>query len=155
MKGLKKKFPDYESYKDADITKILSPEEIEKSDILLCNQLKTVVLRNEGNLSFTSIDLPVEAQLSPMYAITSADFNNDGHNDIIMGGNQYSVVPEMGIYDGSHGLYLQNDGKLNFNNIDGGGFRVDGEIRDFIIQDNLLSVIVSRDSLITFKFNYE
>ena len=156
MKGLKKKFPDYESFKDADITKILSPEEIKKSDILLCNQLKTVVLRNEGNLSFTSIDLPIEAQLSPMYAIATSDFNNDGHKDIIMGGNQYSVVPEMGIYDGSHGLYLQNDGELNFKyNNDGDGFRVDGEIRDFIIQDGLLSVVVSRDSLITFKFNYE
>ena len=153
MKGLKKRFPDFASFKDADITKIFTEEELSKADVLECNQLKTVLLLNDGSYNFSSVPLPAEAQLSPIYAIDTHDFNNDGEMDIVMGGNLYGVVPEIGIYDGTYGLFFRNEGDLKYTTqSDGDGLRVDGEIRDFIINDSLLSVIVSNDTITTFKF---
>jgi len=153
MKGLKKRFPDFASFKDADITKIFTEEELSQADILVCDQLKTVLLLNNGNFNFSSSSLPSEAQLSPIYAIDTKDFESNGHTDIVMGGNLFGVVPEIGIYDGTYGLYLKNEGGLNYTTTgDGSGLRVDGEIRDFIINDSLLMVIVSNDTITTFKF---
>ncbi len=156
MKGLKKRFPDFNSFKEADITNILTQEELENADILECNQLRTVLLINEGQYKYSSVALPYEAQLSPIYAIDTGDYNSDGHTDIVMGGNLYGVVPEMGIYDATYGIYLENDGNGNFNTYSNGkGLRVDGEIRDFITTDSLLTVIISNDSLKTFKFQHD
>jgi len=153
MKSLKKRFPDFKSFQSADITAIFTKEELSKASTLVCNQLKTVLLLNDGNMNFSSVALPPDAQLGPIYTIQSHDFDRDGDMDIIMGGNQYSVVPEMGIYDGIYGVYLENQGNMKYEAYDNGkGFMVEGELRDFIIQDSLLSVIVSRDSIVSFKF---
>jgi len=153
MKKIKKRFPDFESFKSADIKKIFTAEELEKASVLETNQLKTVLLINQGNYTFESANLPAEVQLSPVYAIASSDFDRDGDKDIVLGGNLHHVLPEMGIYDGSFGQYLEQEGTNQFTfQKSGTGFSVKGEIRDFIIQDDLLMVNVSKDSLVTFRY---
>ncbi len=153
IKKLKRKFPDFESFKHADITSIFSPEELEEAQVLTANQFKTVLLINNGSFNFKSVSLPKEVQFSTCYASASADFDNDGDLDLILGGNLYNVVPEMGIYDGHQGLYLENLGnnKFIFHN-DGRGFHVNGEIRDLSVIKDLILVSVSKDSLQTFRF---
>ena len=42
-----------------------------------------------------------------VYAIED-DFDADGDLDLVLGGNLYRAKPEVGIYDASHGLYLDN-----------------------------------------------
>jgi len=150
IKSLKKTFPDFESFKNADITKIFTTEQLKNVDILNINQLKTVVLMNMGNFSFENLPLPIEAQFSPVYAIEAKDFDRDGDLDILLGGNQFYVKPEMGIYDASDGVYLENQ-ELEFvhqQNV----FSVSGEIRDFVSMDSILIALVSRDSLKMFEF---
>ena len=63
---------------------------------------------NKGNFEFERISLPQEVQFSPVYAINTSDFDNDGDKDIVMGGNLFNVKPEVGIYDASYGIYLEN-----------------------------------------------
>jgi hypothetical protein len=58
--------------------------------------LETVVLINQGNGKFAIKRLPLEAQLTPIYAICVDDFDQDGIKDIILGGNLYGVKPEAG-----------------------------------------------------------
>ena len=58
----------------------------------------------------------------------------------------------MGIYDGSYGQYLENQGNNQFVLNEQSGFKVKGEIRDLMILDKQVLVNVSRDSLQTFKF---
>ena len=52
------------------------------------------------------------------------DFDKDGDLDIIAGGNLYNAKPEIGRYDASFGLFLENDGRGKFEVPDNGyGFK--------------------------------
>lgn len=153
MKSLKKRFPDFESFKTADITKIFTAEELGEAKVLITNQLKTVLLINHGNFKFTSATLPPEVQFSPIYATAAGDFDRDGDLDLLLGGNLFRVLPEMGIYDGSYGQFIENsgDGKFAYNK-NGEGLMVKGEIRDFLVKDNFIMVNISGDTLRAFGY---
>lgn len=104
-------------------------------------------------MEFEVRELPSQAQVSPIYAIASGDFDHDGDIDIILGGNLYAVKPEVGRYDASYGTFLKNDGKGNF--VVGKpaeGFFVQGEVRDFAVFDNFVIVARNNDELV--KLNY-
>ena len=71
----------------------------------------------------------------------------------MLGGNLYDVKPEIGIYDASYGLYLENLGNLKFKyHKDGNGFFVKGEIRDILISDKKVFVSKNNDKMEVFKF---
>ena len=145
IKSLKKKFPDYESFKTADITKIFDQKILNQSDIHSVNTLETSIYIKKEGFEFEKISIPKETQFSPVYSINSHDFDNDGDKDILLGGNLYDVKPEIGIYDASYGLYLENLGNLKFKyHRDGKGFFVKGEIRDILISDK--NVFVSKNN---------
>jgi hypothetical protein len=89
-----------------------------------------------------------------VYAIEHGDFDADGDVDIVLGGNLYRTKPEVGIYDASHGVFLEQDGASNFVSVkDGRGFSVLGEIRDFKVFDNTLYVLRNNDSIKSFKYS--
>ncbi len=153
MKGLKKRFPDYESFKNASIRNIFTEDELKEANLLQTTTLSSLILINEGDFKFNVQLLPVEAQISNIYAITTNDFDNDGDQDIVMGGNLYNVKPEVGRYDASYGVYLENMGDLKFKaRKDGNGFSVKGEVRDMIIHNDQLIVARNSDSLAIFKY---
>jgi hypothetical protein len=153
IKGLKKRFPDYDSFKDASIKDIFSPTELDNANQLVANTLSTVVIINEGNLKFSVKPLPIEAQFSTIYAIITDDFDNDGDQDIVLGGNLYSVKPEVGRYDASYGVYLENLGKMEFKSYNNEKrFSVKGEIRDFAIDNHKLFIARNSDSLVVLKY---
>ena len=153
MKVLKKKFPDYASFRNADITTIFDEQQRATALIQTANNFASAVLINQGNFNFTLKDLPQEAQLSPVYAIESADVDGDGDQDLFLGGNLFKAKPEVGIYDASYGTYLENTGDGNFRSFkDGKGFSVKGEVRDIKAIDKTLMVFRNNDSIATFKF---
>lgn len=153
MKGLKKKYPNFDSFKDQDMEAIFTKEGLSQAAMLEIDQLKSLVLRNDGSKGFTAIELPAEAQYSMMYASAFADFDHDGDIDIVMGGNQYNVVPEMGIYDGSYGVFLENDGIGGYRSQPtSSGFFVKGEVRDLFTIKNKLIAICSQDSAKVFTY---
>ena len=153
MKGLKKKFPDYQSFRDADITKIIDPPALRKAQIQEVNFLESVVLENKGNFNFSLHPLAAEAQLSPVYAIAADDFDRDGDMDLVLGGNQYRAKPEVGIYDASYGTYLEQTDSLHFRaSKQQKGLSVKGEIRDLKISPQGLLVIRNNDSIVAVKY---
>ena len=153
LKDLKKKFPNYESFKDASITEIFTEEELQGALKLETNTLSSIVLINEGNFNFKVVELPIEAQFSPIYAIHAHDYDQDGDVDIVMGGNLYGVKPELGRYDASYGIYLENLGDHQFKyHRDGRGLFLDGEIRDMEVMERHLIVTKNNDSIDVFKF---
>ena len=153
MKGLKKRFPDYESFKNAGIRDIFTEDELKEANLLQATTLSSVILINDGDFKFRVQVLPIAAQVSNVYAIATNDFDNDGDQDIVMGGNLYNVKPEVGRYDASYGVYLENLGDFNFKtHKDGNGFSVKGEVRDMIIHNDKLIVARNSDSLAIFKY---
>lgn len=153
LKYLSKKFPDYESFKNATIQDIFTKEQLDNSLTLEVNTLSSVILMNEGNFNFKVKELPFEAQFSPIYAITTADFDNDGDQDILLGGNLYGVMPEFGRYDASYGNYLENLGNGNFKyQQTGKGIKINGEIRDIKIINRQVFITKNNDSLEVYKY---
>ena len=72
-----------------------------------------------------------------------------------MGGNLFNVKPEVGIYDASYGIYLENINGKSFDfHPSGKGFFLKGEIRDILmINDNKMLVTRNRDSLTIYNFS--
>ena len=130
---LKKKYLKYEAYKGQTINDIFSEKELEGSIIHNITTLESVMLLNNGDGTFEIKILPQEAQLAPIYAILIEDINQDGHQDIVLGGNLHNVKPEVGRYDASYGVYLQGSESGEFKVLSPlqSGLALEGEIRDF------------------------
>lgn len=153
LKYLSKKYPDYESFKNASIQDIFTKEQLETSKVLEVNTLSSVVLFNIGDFNFKVQQLPFEAQYSPIYAIAPADFDKDGDIDIILGGNLYGVMPEFGRYDASFGNYLENIGNGNFKHFTTGkGLKINGQIRDIKVEKEKIFITKNNDSLEVYTY---
>jgi hypothetical protein len=150
MPYLKKKYLKYEAYKTQRIQDIFTPDELARAIILEAYQLSTCLLINDGRGNFSLKELPVQAQLSPVYGIEVFDFDGDSHADILLGGNLYRAKPEVGRYDASYGTFLKGDGTGNFRFLppEQSGFLLDGEVRDIITvpYPKGLCVLVARNN---------
>ncbi|HWB26798.1 MAG TPA: VCBS repeat-containing protein, partial [Chitinophagaceae bacterium] len=129
---LKKKYMTYESYKDQTVEDIFTAEQLQNAVKLEAYTMESSVFINNGKGGFERKALPREAQLSPMYGITVGDFDKDGKQDILMGGNFYESKPEVGIYDASYGVLLKGNGNGTFNTIPTqlSGIFISGAVRD-------------------------
>ncbi len=158
MKGLKKKFPDYNSFKNADLNTIFSEEALNLSTKATAVELKTSIYINDGNGGFTSIPLPKQVQMSPIFAIETGDFDLDGDIDIVLAGNLFRVKPEVGRYDASFGTFLENTGNDTigtpiFKVTPGNkGLKVTGEVRSIQKTNNTLLFVRNSDAFLRYKF---
>ncbi len=135
MPSLKKKYLKYASYQEQTINDIFLPEQLEKAVQSSVYELATSIIINQGNGKFMLKRLPTEAQFSPTYGISVADFDNDQIPDIVLGGNLYAAKPEVGIYDASQGMYLKGLGNGQFVQVatERSGLLFSGEIRDLVL----------------------
>ena len=146
---LRKKYTKYDKYAESQVNDIFTDAEFSKSKQLIVNELRTVWVENI-NREFVIHTLPIEAQFAPTQSILIQDFDGDGNQDIVLGGNFFTAVPKIGRYDASYGNYLQGDGKGNFKDIEPrkSGWTISGEVRDMkmiTIGDNS-AVIVARNN---------
>ena len=155
--SLKKRYLKYEEYKNQTVQNIFTESELKEAVKLDVFELGTGILLNDGKGKFTFSRLPVEAQISPMYAIEIDDFDLDGNQDILLGGNLYNVKPEAGRYDASYGIFLKGDGHGKFIAVPSlnSGLKIEGEVRDFVMLKskgrNLLLVARNNDSVSFYK----
>ena len=156
LRYLKKKYPDFQSFKDADMTQIFDEVQLSKASVQEVAELNSIILRNLGDNKFEKVLLPRSVQVSPVFAITSMDVDRDQDADLIMGGNLYKVQPEVGIYDASYGHCLINDGQGQFTDRSVElGFSVKGEIRDIKIIEETIFIFRNNDKVETYQINYE
>ncbi|MEY3600391.1 MAG: hypothetical protein RLZZ463_1168, partial [Bacteroidota bacterium] len=155
MKPLKKLFPDYASFKTADIEQILGPQGSEKAQHILANDLETTVLINQRKLEFKAVNLPKAVQISPVYAICAADFDGDGDLDLSFGGNLFRVKPEVGRYDASYAQWLVQENGQWLLPKPGHGLKIKGEIRSMLTYKNMLIAARNSDSLAIYTYGNE
>ena len=134
MPSIKKKFTDYKSYATATIEDIATPEQLAQATILKADNFATLWLENTGS-GFSLHHLPVEAQFAPVYAIVSADFNSDGHQDLFLAGNNRWSRIYFGRYDANHGQVFLGDGKGAFNYVLASktGISIRADVRDGVL----------------------
>lgn len=155
---LKKKYVKYSSYKEQSIQEIFGEEEINNSLQLQAFITESICLINTDN-GFQKIMLPIEAQLAPVYSISLDDYDGDKIPDILLGGNFYWSKPEVGIYDGSRGLFLKGRGNGTFTSttMDKSGVCVSGEIRDIhnlmVGKNKLVWITRNNDTPMILKLN--
>ena len=147
---IKKKYPTYESYANQTITDIFSPEELKDALILKASVFSSCYMENKGNDQFELSPLPREAQFSPIYAISTGDYNNDGNQDMILAGNFFGNKIQFGENDANKGLLLTGNGKGKFevqNDIKSGLY-IKGEVRDIVG-----ITLASGENIIVFALN--
>lgn len=150
---LKKRFLKYEDYKLKEITDIFDEEQLRTSVVHKATFLESAIMINMGNGTFNMKALPWEAQIAPVYAIYTGDFNADGNPDILLGGNFLEVKPEIGNYDASYGVCLLGDGQGGFTSIFNRelDLLIKGQVRDIqpirLGQKNLLLVALNNDTV--------
>ena len=131
--SLRQKFPTYTAYSNTTLQDILSGEQLKSANKLEANYFETTYFENDKGV-FKVKKLPVEASFFPVYAISTGDFNRDGKQDIILGGNTDRARIKIGKIDAGYGMMLKGDGKGNFEYVPQleSGLMVKGCIRDII-----------------------
>ncbi|MFT6993537.1 MAG: hypothetical protein ACJA1P_000262, partial [Maribacter sp.] len=138
LPNLKKKYLKFSSYQNQTVQDIFGAKAMEESMVLQAQTMvSTSFLYRNGK--YKEKILPAEAQFSPVYAIEVMDYDNDGHLDLLLGGNFYWSKPEVGINDGTRAVFLKGNGKGDFSSLEAAqsGLYVEGEVRD--IKSTILS----------------
>ena len=131
---LKKEYLKFENYKNKKMNELLDKSAMKNTKILEVYNLASLILKNESGIKFQIDTLPFMAQISPIYSILSDDLNNDGYNDIILGGNLSEIKPEFGPSKASYSsLFIGNkDSKFEYITSNKSGIFIDGDLRDLV-----------------------
>jgi enediyne biosynthesis protein E4 len=133
MVSLRQKFPTYTSYSNTTLQDIINEDQLKSAKKLEADHFETTYFENDKGV-FKAKKLPLEANFLPVYAIATGDFNHDGKQDIILGGNTDHARIKIGKIDAGYGMMLKGDGKGNFTYVPQleSGLAVKGCIRDII-----------------------
>ncbi len=131
MNFLKKKFLRYHDYANATINDVFTPEQLSKAQTFKANNIANVVFNNDGAGNFSQQLLSSKAQIFPINAIITDDFDKDGLTDLLVAGNDYSTEVETGRNDGGIGLFLKNFGAGKFRGVTvtQSGFYAPGDVK--------------------------
>jgi hypothetical protein len=134
MSIMRTRFQDYKSYADASVKEIFTPDELKGAKDLKSNYLKTAYFESSANGKFVEKQLPLEVQISPVYTITSLDYDADGKKDLLLCGNVSKARLRFGKYDANYGVLLKGDGKGKFAYVrqNQSGFALKGDVRSVL-----------------------
>ena len=153
MNFFKTLHPDYNSFAQANFEEMFSPVLDKKLREVEIQEFESCWYKNMGNGKYKKMRFPIEAQFAPIFSIDVNDYNQDGEEDILLGGNMYEVSPNIGRADASLGVYLESDGQGNYLSVEPekSGLMLQGQIRQIepIIINNqrLLLVAANNDSM--------
>ncbi|MEP6628277.1 MAG: VCBS repeat-containing protein, partial [Ginsengibacter sp.] len=150
---VRSRFTDYKSYADATMKEIFTPEELQGAKDLKANYLKTAYFESGADGKFHEKQLPLQAQMSPVYTITKLDFDKDGNEDLLLCGNINHARLKFGKYDANYGSLFKGDGKGNFTYItqQQSGFKIWGDVRSVIQINQMLLFGLNQQSLKAYK----
>ncbi|MCC6410395.1 MAG: VCBS repeat-containing protein [Saprospiraceae bacterium] len=131
MPSLRKDFVEYRKYAEAKFDDVFPAEKQKKARHFTAEMLESVWVENLGGEKWAVHVLPVEAQFSTVFAILPMDWDGDGQDDYLLGGNFYEVMPAIGRLDASYGALLLNK-KGVFKNVEPveSGLWLRGPVRD-------------------------
>lgn len=136
MPWITERLTSYEQYSRTTLEMLIGEPQLNQLDRLEATTLQSTVFIREGD-RFKPYPLPAEAQYSSAYAPVVADFDNDGHEDIVISQNDFGVHPDEPREDAGLGLLLLGDGSGQFRSvsISESGLIVPGEGRGAAVAD--------------------
>lgn len=157
MPIMKKKYLEYKKYADQTIQQVLTAEQLSQAQKYEVHTLETACILNNGNGTFTTKNLPFQAQWSPTYGIFADDFDQNGTVDMMITGNFFEAKPEIGRMDANYGLILRGDNKGNFTPVPfrQSGMKIKGQVRDIakvkVGGKDLYIVVQNNDKLLVYQ----
>jgi hypothetical protein len=150
---MRTRFTDYNSYSDASVKEIFTAEELADAKHLQANFLASAYFESGTDGKFHEKKLPVQAQFSPVYTLTTLDYNKDGNPDVLLCGNINNARLRFGKYDANYGVLLTGDGKGNFAyvNQQQSGFNIWGDVRSVLNINNTLLFGINQQPLKAYK----
>jgi hypothetical protein len=153
----RKKFNTYKAFAKADISKIMTEEQLAASTQLTINNDQSLLIENLGDGKWTHRPLPIEAQWAPIYGFEILEDN--GSMELLLVGNDFGNEPFIGPLDAFSGLHLKVADK-DFKIVPKANsqFEVPGNARDIekitaANGDKLLLVSQNNDKLLVFRKN--
>lgn len=114
---IRKRFSTYREFAGKKVDEIFTPEELAGAEKLMVHSLASGYLEN-NNGKFTFRQFDYSLQTAPLRAMLNYDFNKDGREEVLLGGNYFGVTPYHGKFDAMGGAILINPSKiLNSNEI--------------------------------------
>ena len=152
------KFENFISFAEANLEDILGEENLDNALHYQVKDLSSICLINNGNGEFEKIQLPREAQFSPIMDFTIADIDQDESPEIIAIGNLYPTEVETIRYDASIGTVLKyNDGEFEVLHNSKTGIRIHGDSKDskiIEVNNNKVLLVTNNDGPLTlFQIN--
>ncbi|MFV1987941.1 MAG: CRTAC1 family protein [Gemmatimonadota bacterium] len=105
---LRRVTPDNHAFASADLETLLGPGFREATRVEAA-ELRHVVLLNRGG-RFDIVPLPPVAQRAPAFGVVVADFDADGHEDVLLAQNHFATRLDIPRHDAGRGLLLLGDG---------------------------------------------
>ncbi len=157
LPGLKRKYLKYAAYKGQTMEDIFTKEELGRGRELRAYTLASMVFWGNGDGTYSAgQELPMAAQLAPMYAGALFEVSQSGRPELILGGNLYGVKPEAGRYDASFGVVLALGADRSIRAIPSqqSGLKVGGQIRAMLpLNDNQLLILRNDEDGIVLRLN--
>jgi enediyne biosynthesis protein E4 len=131
MVSMKKKYLRYENYSSVTFDNLFTKEQLANTENYKANCITNTFFMGDGKGNFTLQMMPPKAQLAPINAAIPFDFDNDGIQDILIAGNDYSTEVETGRYDAGIGLAIKNLGNGKFKSLPAteSGLNLDGDVK--------------------------
>ena len=106
------RLPNHHAYGLAGIQQVLGDKTAAARE-LRATTPDSMLFLNRGD-HFEAHRLPVEAQFSPAFGVSVADFDGDGNEDVFLAQNFFGVDAETSRHDAGVGLVLLGDGRGGF-----------------------------------------
>jgi hypothetical protein len=106
LPSFKKELLYYKDYGKKSIDELLPKSVLDDARVFQVKLLSSILVLSDPG-GYKQIELPLEAQYSPIYSLLVADLDNDGVEDVIAGGNQYQVKPQFGRHDASNAWFFK------------------------------------------------
>ena len=97
----------------------------------------------------------MEVQVSPVYTITSVDYDHDGNKDLLLCGNVSKARLRFGKYDANYGILLKGNGKGKFSSVpqSQSGFALKGDVRSALAIGNKLLFGINQQEVKAYQMN--
>ncbi len=158
LPNLRRRYPNYQTYAEAGIKDLFTPEQLSQAVHHEVYTFAHTWFERQGD-QFIPHPLPRATQVAPLYGIAAKDLNQDGIQDLVLGGNFFGVDPKRGRYDASLGHLLWGSPQGPSSQHGHKNLDVKGEIRDMVYVNlagrTLLLIGRNSDSLTWLEFAAE
>jgi hypothetical protein len=111
LPNLRKKYSTYKAFAGQSIEQIFTSDQLKKSAVYEVEELGSGYLKEtNGKYAFTRF--PNELQVSPILAQVKYDFDLDGKDELLLGGNYFGVQPFHGRFGSFEGAVLKSNGAI-------------------------------------------